>query len=337
MTDKIAVIASTENRRVTSSTWECFAFAQQLAQDVNATITLIFIGERSNEVAGRISAKTGCKAIAVDLPGTERYHGELVQKALVRVLKKAPHTYIVAPHTTSGMDYAPALALDLGGTCITAVEELRTKGGVLGFIRSMFNGKIQAEMRAPNASLSSPLIVTLQTGAVKPVKPDENRPPDLCHCRFDIEAKHMKYQKTRPSPFQGSDLAKADVIVSGGRGIQDADNYQLIEMLAGIFPRAATGASRPICDYGWASYAKQVGATGAVVAPKLYIACGISGAIQHLEGIRDARFVVAINKDAFAPIFKTADLCVVEDLVTFIPLVKQVWEEKKTSSAADTL
>jgi len=328
MTDKIAVIASCENNQILPSTWECFAFARQLARQLNAGISFVLMGDDTCETAGRISARTGCQVFAADLPGTQTYHGERVQNALAQIFKKTPHSYIIAPHSTSGMDYGPALAIDLDGTCITAVEKLSTKGDGLGFVRSMFNGKIQAEIKPPKVLASSPLIITLQPGAVKPVKPDEDRPPKICQYRFDLKEKHMRYRGTKPSPSQGSNLITAQVIISGGRGIEEEENFQLIETLAGIFPRAATGASRPICDYGWASYTKQVGATGAVVAPKLYIACGISGATQHLEGIRDARFIVAINKDPFAPIFQTADLCVVEDLVTFIPLVKQVWKKK---------
>ena len=139
----------------------------------------------------------------------------------------------------------------------------------------------------------------------------------------------MIFTGTRPSPSEGSGLASAEVVVSGGRGIRESQNFKYIEMLAGLFPRSATGGSRPICDYKWITYGKQVGITGTTVSPKLYFACGISGAPQHIEGMKGAWFIVAINTDPDAPVFQIADVSIVEDLMEFIPLFVETFKKKR--------
>ncbi len=137
---------------------------------------------------------------------------------------------------------------------------------------------------------------------------------------FNINENEMEYRGSKISPSRGSEIGKAEVIVSGGRGIGEKENYKYIELLANLFPRSATGASRPICDYGWATYSKQVGITGTIVSPKLYIACGISGANQHIEGIKNSQLIVAINTDPDAPVFQIADICIIADTIEFIRL-----------------
>ena len=223
------------------------------------------------------------------------------------------------------MDYAPALAIALGGSCITGVEDVVREDGIICFVRSMFGGKISVRLAAG----SSPLVLTLQPGALKVFSPDKKRKGHIETTILEITDDNMIFMGTRPSPSEGSDLARAEVVVSGGRGIRDAQSYKTIEMLAGLFPRSATGGSRPICDYKWITYRKQVGITGATVSPKLYIACGISGAPQHIEGMKGAGFIVAVNTDPDAPVFQIADVCIVEDLMEFIPLFIETLKKKR--------
>lgn len=329
MTENIAIITPHDGKSISSSAWELYAFAKKLKKHTKAEICFFLVGENTRKLAEDISSRTGCPAIAADVLNTENYHGEIHKNTLARLLSEHPTHYILAPHSTSGMDYAPALSIVLTASCITGVEDIKSEDDGLYFVRAMFNGKVQADMKSQAVTTSSPLMITLQPGAFKPFHPDGNFPPEVLHNRFDVPEKRMRYRGKLPSPSQGSNLTKAEVIISGGRGIKEEENYQLIDMLAAIFPRAATGASRPICDYGWAPYKKQVGATGTIVSPKLYIACGISGSTQHLEGIRDSRFIVAINNDPDAPIFQVADVCIVEDLITFIPILVEESERRK--------
>jgi electron transfer flavoprotein alpha subunit len=189
----------------------------------------------------------------------------------------------------------------------------------------MSGGKISAQLFAE----TSPVVLTLQPGALKPDSTDPKTAGPVEQVFLDIDSESMVYTGTRPSLSAGTDLARAEVVVSGGRGIRDAQNYQYIELMAGLFPKSATGGSRPICDYKWIPYGKQVGITGTTVSPRLYVACGISGAPQHIEAIKGSQFVVAINTDPDAPVFQTADVGIVEDLVEFIPLFIETFKKKR--------
>ncbi len=334
MTKKITIIADHDGKNIKPITWELFAFAKKIQAHEKADIYFFIIGENTKELAQDISIHSGCKTYAMDVLGTNNYHGQIYKKILIPFLTKNPADYILVPHTTSGMDYAPALSIALKGSCITAVEGIHNKDNVLHFVRAMFGRKIQADLSNKNLGASSPQVLTLQAGSFKPFKLDQNdiKNINIIHEAFDCLEKEMIYKGCQPSPSKGSNLAKAEVIVSGGRGIEEEENYKYIEMLADIFPRSATGASRPICDYGWAKYSQQVGATGTIISPKLYIACGISGATQHLEGIRDSQFIVAINSDPDAPIFQVADICIIEDLTDFIPIIVETAKKKRPTN-----
>jgi len=293
-------------------------------------IHFFILGQDTEHLAKRISANTGKNTHSVDIPGPAQYNGSLYKRVLSALFTKTKFDYICAPHSTSGMDYAPALAVILKGSCITGVEAVKKEGKDICFVRSLFGQKISATLIGE----SCPLVMTLQPGSFKPDSfkpgsPDKKSKGRVERSVYEYSEEKMVFTGTRPSASEGSDLDKADVIVSGGRGIEEGENYQYIEMLAALFPRSATGGSRPICDYGWVKYSKQVGITGTMVSPKLYIACGISGAPQHVEAIRDSKFIVAINTDPEAPFFRLADVCIVEDLTEFIPLFVEKFNKKK--------
>jgi len=336
MPEKIAIIAAHDGKHINPSTWELYAFALKLKGHVRAELRFILVGEDTGKLAENLSSRTGCPVIAADVPHTKHYHSEIYKKALIHLLRRHPGAYVLASHNSSGMDYVPALAIAFEAACITAVEEIRKEGPGLCFVRALFNGKIQADILSRNASVAAPLFVTLRPGALKPLPPDAKAGPQVVHELFEVPESNVMYKGQRPSPSRGSNLARSEVVVSGGRGIVEEENYRLIERLAGIFPRAATGASRPVCDYGWVSFQKQVGVTGTVVSPKLYIACGISGSTQHLEGMRESQFIVAINKDPSAPIFQVADVCIVEDLIEFIPVLVEASKKRKVREASET-
>lgn len=327
MAPKIAIMAEHQNGKIHPITYELLTLAKKIQASENGEICFFVLGQDVEKPARIISSATGLPVQAIAVPGLGPYNGNATKKILSALFTKSRFDYICTPHSTSGMDYAPALSIALGGSCITGVEDVVKGEGKTGFLRSLFGGKISTTL-VPEAF---PLVLTLQPGSLKGFSQDQKNPGRIekteVHCHED----QMVFTGTRPSPSEGSDLARADVIVSGGRGIKEAQNYETIEMLARLFPRSATGGSRPICDYKWINYSKQVGITGTTAAPKLYIACGISGAPQHVEGIRDARFIVAINTDPDAPIFQIADVGIVEDLMEFIPLfVKTVNQKRRT-------
>ncbi|MFA5906767.1 MAG: electron transfer flavoprotein subunit alpha/FixB family protein [Desulfobacula sp.] len=325
MAKKIAIIAEHSRGEILPVTYELLTLAQNIQGIETLDIRFFILGEDSEIPAQIISRNTGHRVHAIHVPGLLHYNGALYKKILPSLFIEKPFDYICAPHSTSGMDYAPALAVALGGSCITGVEDVVREDGNICFIRSMFGGKISARLAAE----STPVVLTLQPGALKAFSPDKNKKPMIEKTVLDITDDTMIFTGTLSSPSEGSDLAKADVVISGGRGIRDAQNYKTIELLAGLFTRSATGGSRPICDYKWITYGKQVGVTGTTVSPKLYIACGISGAPQHVEGMKNAGFIVAINTDPDAPVFQIADVCIVEDLMEFIPLFIETFKQKR--------
>ena len=335
MGKKTAIIAEHHNGEISTVTHELLTLAKGIRENEAGDICFFILGADTEKPAQTLSTCTGERVHAVCIPGLAQYNGALYKKALAALFSQTPFDYILAPHSSSGMDYAPALSMALGGSCITGVEDVvRTDGG-LSFVRSLFGGKLSARLSAD----TYPLVLTLQPGALKAFSSEEktqgsekrqgpNQGP-IERSVLDITEDNMVYTGTKASPSEGSDLARADVIVSGGRGIRDPQNYKYIEMLAKLFPRSATGGSRPICDYKWIPYSKQVGITGTTVSPKLYVACGISGAPQHVEGMKGAGFIVAVNTDPEAPVFQIADVCVVEDLMEFIPLFIETFKKKR--------
>ncbi len=325
MAQRIAIIAEHRKGRVSLVTYELFTLAQKIQDRGIGEISVFVLGEDAQAPAEIISTATGHLVKAICVPGFGPYNGSATKQILSTLFTENRFDYICAPHSTSGMDYAPALSVALGGSCITGVEDVVKEEGKTLFLRSLFGGKISAALTTE----SFPLVLTLQPGSLKAFSPDKNSFPCVEKKGYTCHDKTMVFTGTRPSPSEGSDLGRADVIVSGGRGIKEAQNYKYIEMLAKIFPRSATGGSRPICDYKWINYSKQVGITGTVVSPKLYIACGISGATQHVEAIRDAGFIIAINTDPDAPVFQVADVGIVEDLTEFIPLFIETFNQKR--------
>lgn len=332
MTKKIAIIAEHGNGKVKPITYELYTLAQKIQQlsPLKYDIHFFILGQDTDLLAHSITENTGKNTHSVNIPAAH-YNGSLYITVLSALFTKTKFDYICAPHSTSGMDYAPALAVVLKGVCITGVEAVEKAEGEICFVRSLFGQKISATL----VNESYPLVMTLQPGAFKSGSfksgsLNKKSKGTVEIMVYEDNEDKMVFTGSKPSASEGSDLDKAEVIVSGGRGIEEKENYQYIEMLAALFPRAATGSSRPICDYRWVKYSKQVGITGTIVSPKLYIACGISGATQHVEAIRDSKFIVAINTDPDAPVFRIADVCIVEDLVDFIPLFVERFKTKKS-------
>jgi electron transfer flavoprotein alpha subunit len=339
MNREIIVIAELSDGRLLPVTHELIAFARALAGDDSTAVCVMVPGREVQALACDLAHETGLDIAALEGDGLDPYNAEAWVAALTPRISARNPRYICIPHTSRGCDFAPALAVRLGAACITAVEDLRRQDGVVSFARSIFNGKIRMYM-APQSGMA---VLTVLPGASASLKP--------CHGRSDAspspgvtdgvfsgafeQAGHVEVIKVSGRPertrglgviaaeIQGLDLAAADVIVSAGRGIGVAENLKWIFRLAALFPKSAVGCSRPVCDQEWLGYKHQVGLTGRTVAPNLYIACGISGAVQHIAGMRDSRFIVAVNKDPRAAIFQVADIGIVEDLNTFIPLLLQ--------------
>jgi electron transfer flavoprotein alpha subunit len=330
MQSTIVIIAEHAEGKLKPITFELAALALTLQQHKPGEVKAVILGNDVEEMALKLSQTTGLDVIGIEVPGLVSYHGEVYKTILNKLLGAFHPVYVCIAHTHQGLDFAPGLAVGIDAACITGVEQVVYENKCIYFSRAICNGKIIATVTAD----IEPVVVTLQAGRFKP-RFSKNSTAGV------VELHTMPYlpQRSRSlgvRPVQTDDigLAKARVIVSAGRGIGKKENLSLLYRLAELFPKSTVAGSRLICDMEWLEKQRQVGITGNTVAPELYIACGISGAVQHVAGMVNAGFIVAINTDPHAAIFNVSDICIVEDLTTFIPEILAAYKEKKESNHA---
>jgi electron transfer flavoprotein alpha subunit len=317
MTGTIVVLAEIQNGHPKPVTYELLNLADQLCGPTGRTVVVVVLGSEATAAARELARDFSGRILAVVNPRLEFYNGELYKSILTRLLPPLEPGLVLAAHTTQGMDFAPGLSVRLGAECLTGVEGLEPSPDRVILLRSMYNGKIQARL-----SLRAPLtVVTVQPGAFK-AKPagKATRPGQVETVTSTEEPQLTRTLGLRRSRTESETLSAAEVVVAAGRGLGKKENLTLIKNTADLFPRSAVAGSRPVCDNGWLDYRQQVGLTGATVSPKLYIACGISGARQHTVGMQGSGFIVAISTDPHAAIFNLADIGVVEDLTVFLPI-----------------
>jgi electron transfer flavoprotein alpha subunit len=296
--------------------FETLAAAQQIAGELGGTASAAVLGQNIGALADELATKRLDKVYAFEHELLKDYTADVytgVLEAHIDVFKPA---IVLFPHTYQVRDFLPKLATRLDRVAVTDVVAHRVENGSLTLVRQLFQGKVNADVRFAG---EGPHFASLQAGAYRADRVRDGKAP------IEVMLPHILPGdvRTRPlEPFRESqravDLGAAELIVSVGRGIKEADNIPLIEKLAQALG-AELAASRPICDAGWLPMERQVGSSGQTVAPKMYMAIGISGAIQHLVGMKGARTVVAINKDAAAPIFEIADYGIVGDLFQVVP------------------
>ena len=324
-TGTIAVIAELFEGELRPVTHELVGFAEKLQQLISARIRILVLGEDIEKPAADLAKTTGKDILGIQAPELAQYNGQVYQAVLHAVLKDYPPAYICTAHSSRGWDFAPGLAVRLKAACITGVNRVSGRKNTVCFSRELYGGKVSADMQ----STAPTTLVTVLPGSCRP-SPDPNRMPGEVHLiSASITPQPSKTVSTRLHQASYVDLSQAKVIVSAGRGIGDAENLSLIHDLSAAIPRSMVCGSRPVIDLGWLSYDRQVGVTGASVSPDLYMACGISGATQHVSGMQGSAFVVSINTDPMAAIFNQSDICIVEDLTTFIPVLLEKLGEFK--------
>jgi len=339
MSMEIVVVAELAAGLPAPVTIELIAFAKALRGDQTAPVCVFVLGARIERAVALLSeipdvAVTGLAGEALAV-----YSAEAWKRVLAPRLADIKPRFVCIPHDATGADFAPGLAALLGAGCLTAIESARSDGLEVIFRRSLLNGKIQAEV----ASRAETTVITLLPGAyrvggsvrINPGKQGgEMSEKRLLAAQAKIIPVPEMALVSRPlgllsAPENDADLAAAEVVVAAGRGIKKEENLSLVRDLAALFSRSAVGGSRTVCDAGWLPTRLQIGQTGRTVTPRLYIACGISGALQHLMGMRGSQFIVAINSDPRASIFQIADVAVVEDLLVFMPLLSDACEKLK--------
>jgi electron transfer flavoprotein alpha subunit len=315
------VLVLVEHRagKIARISWEAVAAGQRLGAQLGLPVGAAIVGSETESLAAEIATKVPGKVVRVEHALLAQYTSDGFSLALEQLIKAEQPDYIVFPHTYQVRDYAPALAARLGQVLISDVVDL---GDGPVFTRQLLQGRLNGNYRH---SGDGPCFVSVQAGAFRAEAQSEGQSAaEITTFTPTIDAAQIR---TKPSePFRGGsqtvDLGSAQLIVSVGRGIKDADNLPLVQELAAALG-AELAASRPICDNGWLPMERQVGSSGQTVAPKLYLAVGISGAIQHLVGMKGSQCVVAINKDPDAPIFEIADYGIVGDLFEVVPALTE--------------
>jgi electron transfer flavoprotein alpha subunit len=311
----ILVIAEHRDGTLNRATLETIAAAQQASGGTGTTavpVKVAALGSGVDAVAGEVAVAAAAEVIVVDDPSLKDYTADGYVMALEQLIAAERPDRVFLPHTYQTRDFAPALAARVSWPLIT--DCVAIKDGA--YVRPMFQGKLQADV-----AVGDPHIATFQIGAYR-ADAMTSGPARTAVRKASIAIDAAKIRQKPEAPFkearQAVDLSQAGRIVAVGRGIKAQEHIQLAQQLAQAMG-AEIAASRPICDAGWLPMDRQIGSSGQTVAPKLYVALGISGAIQHLVGMKGARTIVAINKDPEAPIFEIADYGIVGDLFEVVP------------------
>ncbi len=310
----LLVIAEQKDGTLNRASWESIAAAQQMGGDVKVVVA----GKSVATVAGELAAADVVEVIALEHDALGAYTADGFVEAYVGLIGAESPSHVLLPHTYQTRDFVPALAAKLDRALVTDVVAAKAHEGGHAFSRPMFQGKVTADVVLEGPA---PHFVTNQIGAFRAdaVRKGAAAAP-VRTVAAAVDPASIRQQVDAPfrEAKQAVDLSQAERIVSVGRGIKGQEHLKIVEELAATLG-AEISASRPICDAGWLPMERQIGSSGQTVAPKLYLALGISGAIQHVVGMKGSKTIVAINKDAEAPIFEVADYGIVGDLFEVVP------------------
>lgn len=327
---KILLIAEQREGKWNKVSFEALTAAQQIAAQAKASITGLVIGKGIAPLADELAGYQLEEVLLVEHALLEKYTPDGYAIALKQAIAQAKPDLVILPHTYQVRDFAPKLAASLNKGMIADCVGYRYENGKLIFVRQMFQGRTAADVTFQG---DGPWIASFQAGAFRGDMAAKNQSGKAAVKPISVELK-MEQIRTKPLELfreakQAVDLTQAPILVSIGRGIKAPENIPLAEKLAKAMG-AELSASRPICDEGWLPMERQIGSSGQTVSPKLYLALGISGAIQHVVGMKGSRCIVAINKDQNAPIFEIADYGVVGDLFEIVPSLTDVLEKRQS-------
>ena len=303
------IVAEIQNGKIREASYELITIANAVGGDVKSVVIGSGVGDEANEFA----SKGGGETYVVDDAAAANYSVDVYNKAIRAAIEASGADLVLLSNTPQGWDVAPRLAAALDAGFVSDCFDIAANGDGYTFKRRVFNGKLDAEL----SSAGGTVVATVQPGAKEAAT--SGAAGSTSPLSADLGGARAAFVEIKQAEATGVDLTKADIIVSGGRGVGDPEKFpEVIQPLADALG-GAMGASRPVVDAGWLPHPYQVGSSGQVVSPKLYIAAGISGAIQHLVGMKASNYIVAINKDPDAPIFEVADLGVVADLFDVVP------------------
>ena len=319
MSNGILVFIENKGGTANRSSFEAIAAAQSFGSQLQQPVSAVVLGADVASLAQEIAAYDIARVICVNDPKLAEYTPDAYADALEQVVKQTDPSLIFLTHTYQVRDFAPKLAARFQKSLISDCIRAKADNNKIGFTRRIFLGKLDADVSSDG---EAPVFATFQTGAYRPDQAAKGGSAAVENMTVQIGDVRMVPEAPFQEAKQAVDLTKADVIVAVGRGIKSKDNLVLAEKLAEVLG-GDLAASRPICDAEWLPIDRQIGSSGQTVAPKLYVALGISGAIQHLVGMKNSGTIVAINKDPEAPIFDIADYAIVGDLFEAVPVLTE--------------
>jgi electron transfer flavoprotein alpha subunit len=327
----ILVIVEQREGKLNRVSWETLTAGQGIAAETGWPLEAAVVGGSVASLAAEVAGKKVSKVCAVANPKLEPYTPDAYAAALKQFIAAKQPKLVLMPHTYQVRDFVPKLATAMSRTVISDAIGYKKEGDKLVFTRQMFQGKFVADVSFTG---EAPWFVTFQNGAFRGDKVEAGPTPapvETVAVEIADGVVRNKPQEVFKEAKQAVDLTQAEVIVAVGRGIKEQKNIEIAKQLAEALG-GELAASRPICDSGWLPMDRQIGSSGQTVAPKLYLALGISGAIQHIVGMKGARTIVAVNKDSEAPIFEIADYAVVGNLFEVVPpLIEEVKKAKAGS------
>lgn len=319
----ILVVTEIQNGKIRGTSYELATIAHEKLG--GREVKSLVLGSGVSSEAEAFAKKGGGEVFVADDEKLANYEVDAYSKVVRAAVENADAEIVLIANTTNGWDLAPRVAAALDAAFVSDCVDAADESGPV-FTRKVFNGKLDARVR-PQGERT---VATFQGGAAGAYEGSTDGKVTPLEVSIDAGEMRTKFVEVKAGESQGVDLTKASVVVSGGRGVGAPEKFpEVIQPLADALG-GAMGASRPVVDSGWLPHAHQVGSSGQVVQPKLYIACGISGAIQHLVGMKTSNYIVAINKDKDAPIFEVADLGVVGDLFEIVPALTQAVQEAKS-------
>ncbi|KMJ56969.1 electron transfer flavoprotein subunit alpha [Bacillus sp. LL01] len=314
MARKVLTLAEVRDSALRNVSFEAIAAGKTVAE--GGEVVTVLVGESVGSLAQELIAYGADRVITIEHANLKAYTSDGYSQALMAVIDSENPEGIIFGHTALGKDLSPKLASKLNSGLISDATEVEEVGGNLVFTRPIYSGKAFEKKIVTDGAI----FATIRPNNIASLEKDDARTGDVSSLDVDVKDLRTIIKEVVRKATEGVDLSEAKVVVAGGRGVKSTDGFEPLKELADVLG-AAVGASRGACDADYCDYSLQIGQTGKVVTPDLYIACGISGAIQHLAGMSNSKVIVAINKDPEANIFKVADYGIVGDLFEVVPML----------------
>ncbi|TYS86033.1 electron transfer flavoprotein subunit alpha/FixB family protein [Rossellomorea aquimaris] len=326
MARKVLVLGEVRDGSLRNVSFEAIAAGKIVAE--GGEVVAVLIGKSVSALGEEMIQYGADKVVVVENDKLEQYTSDGYSQAILSVIEEEKPEGIIFGHTALGKDLSPKVASKLSSGLISDATDLEEAGGNLVFTRPIYSGKA-FEKKIVTDGL---IFATIRPNNIEPLAKDESRTGEVTSLSVDIKDLRTIIKEVVRKASEGVDLSEAKVIIAGGRGVKSEDGFNPLKELADVLG-GAVGASRGACDADYCDYSLQIGQTGKVVTPDLYIACGISGAIQHLAGMSNSKVIVAINKDPEANIFNVADYGIVGDLFEVVPMLTEEFKKLKVSSS----